>query len=146
MDNEVKEYDSIEKELKNELIKTHDTKRKRIFSKMFGAALGSIPWVGGLLSAIVDLHSGEGQVHKNDLYEKWLDEHRDKLIYLADTLKHVIERLDEFPEEINERLESEEYLQIVRKSFKVWDNADTVEKRDLIRKVLANSGVNKLVP
>lgn len=146
MDNEIEKYDTLEKDIKDELIKTHDTKRKRIFSKMFGAALGSIPWVGGLLSALVDLKSGEGQAHKNELYEKWLDEHRGKLVTLAETLKQVMERLDEFPEEINERLESEEYLQIVRKSFKVWDNADTVEKRDLVRKILANSGVNKLVP
>jgi len=140
------ESDSAEKEFKEELIKTHDTKRKRIFSKMFGAALGSIPWVGGLLSAMVDLKSGEGQVQKNELYEKWLDGHRRKLMTLAETLKQVMERLDEFPEEINERLESEEYLQIVRKSFKVWDNSDTVEKRDLVRKILTNSGANKLVP
>jgi len=146
MDNEVLESDSAEKEFKEELIKTHDTKRKRIFSKMFGAALGSIPWVGGLLSAMVDLKSGEGQVQKNELYEKWLDGHRRKLMTLAETLKQVMERLDEFPEEINERLESEEYLQIVRKSFKVWDNSDTVEKRDLVRKILTNSGANKLVP
>ena len=145
MDNAIKNYDSLENQFKDELSKTKESKRKRIFSKMFAAALGSIPWVGGLLSAIVDLKSGEGQSQKNELFEKWLDEHRDKLKDLAEALNQIMGRLDEFPEEINERLESEEYLQIVRKSFKVWDNADTTEKRDLVRKILTNSGANKLV-
>jgi hypothetical protein len=65
---------------------------------------------------------------------------------LAETLLTVMKRLDEFPEEINNRLESEEYLQIVRKSFRSWDNSDTHEKRELIRKLLTNSGTNSLDP
>lgn len=137
---------TIEQRIKEELIKSFDSKRKRIFSKLFGAALGSVPWVGGFLSAMSDFKSDETQAKNNQLYQQWLEEHKNKMQTLAETLIQVMKRLDEFPEEINERLESEEYLQIVRKSFRSWDNSDTQEKRDLIRKLLTNSGTNKIVP
>jgi hypothetical protein len=137
---------SLEDKIKEELTKSFQSKRKRIFSKLMSAALGSIPWVGGFLSAMADFKSEEGQVKNNLLYEQWLEEHTSKMKDLVDTLIEIIKRLDEFSEEINERLESEEYLQIVRKSFRNWDNADTFEKRDFIRKLLTNAGAQKLVP
>ncbi len=145
MKNELKITDtSIEDRIKNELKTEPGSERDRIFSKFFGAALGSIPWVGGFLSAITDLHFDD-QAKNNQLYEKWLDEHRNKMQMLGETLFEVVRKLNEFSEEINERLESDEYLQIVRKSFRIWDNTDTLEKRDLIRKLLTNAGAQKLV-
>ena len=57
-----------------------------------------------------------------------------------------MQRLDEFPEEIDERLESEGYSQLVKKSFRSWDNADTQEKREIVRKLLTNAGASKVVP
>ncbi len=137
---------SIEEEIKKELESSFESKRKRIFSKIFSAALGSVPWVGGFLSAMADFKSEEGQIKNNELYKQWLSEHTEKMKSLAKTLIDVVKKIDEFNDDINERLESEEYLQIVRKSFRSWDNADTNEKRDLIRKLLTNSGTQNLVP
>ena len=140
------EYNLLESKIKEELIKCTDPERKRIFLMLFGAALGSVPWVGGFLSAFANFNSMEKQVKSNQLYEQWLQEHSNKMKDLAQTLAEVINRLNEFPQEINERLKSDEYLQIVRKSFRSWDNADTQEKRDFIRMLLTNSGTNTLVP
>lgn len=137
---------SIEDKIKQELENSFDNKRKRIFSKIFSAALGSIPWVGGFLSAMADFKSDEGQVKNNHLYEEWLKEHTEKMKLLGETLIDIIKKLDDFSDDVNDRLESEEYLQIIRKSFRTWDNADTFEKRDLIRKLLMNAGTQKLVP
>ena len=137
---------SVEEKIKEELIKSFDSKRKRIFSKIFGAALGSVPWVGGFLSAMNDLKSDESQIKSNQLYQQWLEEHKTKMQALAETLLRVMKRLDEIKEEINERLESEEFMQIVRKSFRSWDKSDTQEKRELIRKLLTNSGAYSTVP
>lgn len=145
MKNEIKINDSsIEDQIKRELQTKPGSERDRIFSKFFGAALGSIPWIGGFLSATTDLNFDE-QSKNNILYERWLDEHRNKMKLLGETLYDVSKRLNEFPEEINERLESEEYLQIVRKSFRIWNETDTFEKRDLIRKLITNAGAQKLV-
>jgi hypothetical protein len=135
----------IEDKIKQELENSFESKRKRIFSKIFGAALGSIPWVGGFLSAMADFKSDEGQVKNNLLYEEWLKEHTNKMKFLGETLVEVIKKLDEFSDDINERLDSEEYLQIIRKSFRTWDNADTFEKRELVRKLLINAGAYRLV-
>ncbi len=137
---------SIEEEIKKALENSFESKRKRIFSKIFSAALGSVPWVGGFLSAMADFKSEEGQVKNNELYKRWLAEHTNKIKLLGETLIDVVKKIDEFNDDINERLESEEYLQIIRKSFRSWDNSDTNEKRELIRKLLINSGTQNLVP
>lgn len=137
---------SLEEKIKKELENSFESKRKRIFSKIFSAALGSVPWVGGFLSAMADFKSEEGQVKNNQLYKEWLNEHTEKMKRLGETLIEVVKKLDEFNDDVNERLESEEYLQIVRKAFRAWDNADTFEKRDLIRKLLTNSGTQNIVP
>jgi hypothetical protein len=42
-------------------------------------------------------------------------------------------------------LQSEEYLQIDRKAFPSWGNADTFEKKDLIRKLLSNAGAHSYI-
>lgn len=123
---------SIEEKIKEELIKSFDSKRKRIFSKIFGAALGSVPWVGGFLSAMNDLKADESQIKNNQLYQQWLEEHKKKMQSLAETLLQVMKRLDEFTEEIDDRLESEEFMQIVRKSFRSWDKSDTKDKREFV--------------
>lgn len=135
-----------EARIREELLDTFEPKRKRIFKKIFGAALGSIPWVGGFLNAIVDFNSDESQLKNNELYKQWLEEHSSKMLLLGETLTEVTKRLNEFPEEIDERIESEEFLQIVRKSFRTWDESETNEKRDLIRKLLTNSGTQQLIP
>lgn len=145
MKNEIKIIDtSIEDQIKKELETQPGSDRDRIFSKFFGAALGGIPWVGGFLTAMTDLHFDD-QSKNNLLYEKWLDEHRNKMKLLGETLYEVVKKFSEFSEEINERLESEEYLQIVRKSFRIWNDADTFEKRDLVRKLITNAGAQRLV-
>ena len=138
--------DEVEALLKYDLIQNFESKRKQIFTKLFSAALGSIPWVGGYLSGLSDLLANNSQDKNNRLYQEWLEEHSRKMRDLVETMAQVMKRLDEFSESINERIESEEYLQIVRKAFRAWDNSDTLEKKELIRKLLTNSGTNKLVP
>jgi hypothetical protein len=136
--------DEIE-QIKSELAETVNTKRERIFLLIMGAVLGSIPWVGGFLSASLNFKSSEEQVKNNQLYEQWFEEHEKKMKELFGTLASVLKRLDEFPEEINQRLESEEYLNIVRKAFRIWDTSDTLEKKEIIRKLVSNAGAYTLV-
>lgn len=141
-----KEGSSIEERIKQELTKNFPPKRQKIFLKLIGAALGSIPWVGGFLNAVLDFQADKHQAKNNQLYEAWFYEHNIKIKLLGEYLQKVLNRLDEFQETIDERLDSPEFSQLVRKSFRVWDNADTHEKRELIRHVLTNAGTHKLVP
>lgn len=84
--------------------------RKRVFSKFLLAALGSIPWVGGFLSAIASLKTEEGDVKADDLRTQWLAEHQRKLALLNNTLNEISERFEKFGEQVAARLESEDYL------------------------------------
>ena len=131
--------------IKEELAKSSDTQRERIFMLIIGAVLGTIPWVGGFLSASASFKSGEVQAKTNQLYEQWFEEHQKKIQELRETLGTVLKRLNEFPEEINQRLESEEYLNVVRKAFRIWDTSDTQEKKEIIRKLVCNAGAYTLV-
>jgi hypothetical protein len=138
------ENNAIEK-IKAELVKNFQSNRQRIFMMIMGAALGSIPWVGGFMSAITNFKSSEGQIKNNELYEQWFNEHEKKIKDLYDALKNTLNRLNEFPDDINARLESEEYLKVVRKAFRIWDSSDTSEKKETIRKLITNAGAYEMV-
>jgi hypothetical protein len=65
------------------------------------------------------------------LQTKWLEEHEIKFKKLLATLAEIDQRFASIGEQIEERINSEEYLALVRKSFKVWDDSDTDEKRNM---------------
>ena len=120
--------------------------RRQRFRKLFIAALGSVPWVGGLLAGLDSLRDQEDQETTNDLHREWLEEHLRKFQRVGQTLGEIVERLEEFGQETQARIESEEYLALVRKAFRAWDAVDTEEKRDLLRKLLANAGASTVDP
>lgn len=103
------------------------------------AALSSIPWVGGVMSAAAALDAEVEQGKINELYRQWIEEHRRRLGELAQDVKHIINRVEELGPEAQSRLESDGYLGVVRKGFRVWDGSDTREKRDYIRRLIANA-------
>jgi len=45
---------------------------------------------------------------------------------------------------MDERIESEEYLDLVRKPFRSWDHADTDEKRRYIGNLISNAAGTRL--
>jgi hypothetical protein len=117
---------------------------RKILQKFTAAALGSVPWVGGLLSAAATLPDDAAKDHENDLRTEWLEEHHRKLGHLHETISDVTDRFEKLGPEIEDRIESSEYLGIVRKTFRVWDHADTQEKRKYLANLLVNAGGTKL--
>jgi hypothetical protein len=55
-----------------EIATLRPSRSDRIFEKFVVAALGSIPWVGGLLAAIAAMPGEEAQDQGDDLRTKWL--------------------------------------------------------------------------
>lgn len=131
--------------IRSEIENISDTKRDRIYKKLIAAVLGTIPWIGGFISLGFSIKEGEDQANTNQLYRQWLEEHSKKMYELSETILKILNRLNEFPNEINSRLESEEYLAIVRKAFRIWDASDTLEKKEIIRKLITNAGAYSLV-
>lgn len=108
------------------------------------AALGSIPWVGGFISAAVSLKTEEGEIKTDNLQTKWLEEHARKIGQLMSTLADITQRLENLGPDIDERLRSEEYLALVRKAFRTWDRADTEQKRRYIGNLVSNAAGTRL--
>jgi hypothetical protein len=121
------------------LEKAEPSRRKRIVEKFVLAALGSIPWVGGFLSAAASYKTEEGTLKQDSLQTEWLKEHQEKLNTLRSTLEDIQNRFEKLGTSIEERIQSTEYLNLVRKAFRIWDEADTQEKRRYVANAVTNS-------
>lgn len=130
--------------IKEELAELAPTTKKRAIEKFGLAALGSIPWVGGFISAAASIKTEEGTIKTDTLQTKWLEEHEVKMQKLGNTLGEITQKFERLGSAIDERLESEEYLDIVRKSFRTWDAADTDEKREYVANLVGNSSGTRL--
>lgn len=130
--------------IQSEIAKLTPSGRKRFFKKFLLAALGSIPWIGGFISTMASLKTETGDVKADDMRTQWLSEHQRKIEMLANTLNDIAERFEKLGEQIDERLQSEEYLNIVRCAFRTWDQADTDEKRKYVANLVANASGTRL--
>src|SRR6266571_7002019 len=95
--------------------------RGRKYVRFVAAALGSIPWIGGLIAASASLSAEAEQQKLNELQRLWIEQHKEKIQQLSNTLADIFFRLDNFGEEVQQRIESPEYLALVGKGFRSWD-------------------------
>ncbi len=145
MTEEISETDQDETDqIRQEILKSSPSNKRRAFEKFVLAALGSIPWVGGFISAAASFKLEEKDILEDTLQSKWLEEHTKKLRRLSKTIEEVVSRFETLGEQINERIQSEEYLDLVRRSFRTWDRADTDEKRSYVANLIANASGTKL--
>jgi hypothetical protein len=120
--------------------------RNNKYARFAIAALGAIPWVGGFIAASASLNAEREQQGINELQRLWLEEHKEKINQLNETLADIFIRLDNFGEDVQERIESPEYLALVRTAFRSWDSADTEDKKQMFKKLITNAGAIKLCP
>lgn len=136
----------LEEGIRRELDRSLGGDRQRRYHRFLMAALGSVPWVGGFIAAAAALSGEADQQKVNELQQEWLEEHREKLHELARTLVEIVDRLESFGDEVRQRIESDDYLALVRRAFRTWDQADTDEKRRLVKNLLMNAGGTSLCP
>lgn len=140
--NEDESFDIVN--ARSEIDSLSPSNRKRLAENFALAALGSIPWIGGFIGAIAAYKNEGSNIKLNALQTKWLEEHHKKLEQLNQTLNTIAQRFENLGDDINERLDSEDYLDLVRKSFRVWNEADTEEKRKLVSNMITNAVSVKL--
>jgi hypothetical protein len=128
----------------SEIAKLTPTGRKRFLEKFLLAALGSIPWVGGFIGTMASMKTEASDFKADDMRTQWLKEHQRKIELLANTLNDIAERFEKLGEQIDERLQSEEYLNLVRRAFRIWDQADTDEKRKYVANLVTNASGTRL--
>src|SRR5581483_10922837 len=83
---------AIVEALRAELAKSQPSRRRRIIEKFVLAALGSIPWVGGFLSAAASYKAEELSIRQDSLQTQWLEEHHLKLQKLKETIEGMQRR------------------------------------------------------
>jgi len=108
------------------------------------AMLSGAPFAGGLVSGTAAAWSEAEQDFFNRVAANWLRLHQDELKEIGVTIAEILSRLDLNDEEIRKRIESPEYLSILKKCFRDWSAAESEEKRVLVRNLLTNAAVNKI--
>jgi len=110
------------------------------YARVAMAALSALPWVGSVISAAAELTSENTQESTDRAMYMWLKAHEEKLHEVLATLQDVFSRFESFGQGIEDRVNSEEYMSLVRKTFSQWDHAETSEKKDMLRKLITNAG------
>jgi hypothetical protein len=132
-----------EEEQKNELRKNLDEALKSGSGpkalRFALSCLGAIPVIGGAISGISGTWSEKEQEQFNKIFSAWLKLQEDEIKEIGLTIIEVMARIDQTDEKIRQRIESPEYLKIIKKCFRDWSAAESEEKRKLIRNLLANS-------
>ena len=131
--------DSALVEIRAALEKTNVSTKRKVVEKFVLAALSSIPWVGGFISAAASLKVDQRKSEKDSLQTKWLEEHSKKMHHLVGALTEVANRLDNLGDTIDERIQNEEYLGLVRSAFRTWDRAETEDKRRYVANLVSNA-------
>jgi hypothetical protein len=68
----------------------------------------------------------------------------DEIREIGITIFEVMARLDQHDDEVRKRVESPEYLRLVKKCFRDWSAAESEEKRRLIRNLLSNAAATRI--
>ena len=98
------------------LPKLSGNENSKYYRAVLSAALGSIPAVGGVFSAMISLRAEKEQEQLNELLKLWVNDQKGKLEILSATLNDIIARLDGFCTNaevraiVIERIQSPEYL------------------------------------
>lgn len=107
------------------------------------SCLGAIPAVGGVFGAGSDAWSEAEHERFKKILAAWLKLQEEEIREIGRTLIEVME-LGTADEAVRERLESPEYLSLIKKCFRDWSAAESEDKRRLIRNLLANAAGTKL--
>jgi hypothetical protein len=136
--------DWVIESIKAEIELETPSQKHRIYEAVVLAALGSIPWLGGVISAAAAYKAGGAEIKQEKLFREWLQQHHEKLQMLRATLDEIVGRLSGLGDEVEKRMLSQEYLGLVRKTFRLWDEADTDEKRRLLANFITNAGGTRI--
>lgn len=142
--NEDAKVDALIESIHAEIEKSEPSRKRRIIEAIALAALGSIPWIGGVIAAAASFPLDERGAHQDSLRTQWLQEHQQKLVGLRNTLQSILQRIEGLGDDIQDRIESDSYLALVRQSFREWDQAETDEKRGLIVQLVTNAAGTRL--
>jgi len=116
----------------------------RAIRAVLNAAGGLIPFAGGILSAAAGSWSEQEQEKINNFFEHWLKMLQEEMAEKAQTILEIMARLDMSDKKIADRVASPQYQSLVRKAFRDWAGAESEEKRETVRNILAHAADTSL--
>lgn len=108
------------------------------------AVLGGAPYVGGAFGGAVGAWSEAEQDHFNRVAASWLKLQEDEIREIGITIAEVLSRLDLNDAETQKRIESPEYLSLIKKCFRDWSAAESEEKRVYVRNLLTTAATSRI--
>ena len=129
---------TTEENLKNELEKCLSGGAGAVIRFALQCLSGIHP-AAGILGAAAGAWSEQEQSKFNKILSALLKLQQDEIKEIMKTLLEVTARLDNQDSVIRARMESPEYLQIIKKCFRDWSAAESEEKRVLIRNLLVTA-------
>ena len=90
---------------------------------------GAIPIAGGVIGAAGGAWSEAEQDQFNKIFAAWLKLQEDEIKEIGQTLFEVFARIDQSDQKVRTRLESKEYLALLKKCFRDWSAAESEEMR-----------------
>jgi hypothetical protein len=129
------------KEIEDSLTRGYGPRITRFAMAVLG---GAIPVLGGAVSGAGSAWSESEQDHFNRVAASWLRMQKDEIKEIGVTIAEILARLDLNDENVRKRIESAEYLALLKKSFRDWSAAESEAKRILIRNLLTNAAVNRI--
>lgn len=148
MDDQNKELDKkrTEEFISYDLALLKDKGKWAKYCRVVANAMSAIPWVGQVLSSGAAIHGENEQGKVNELHEEWLKVHRNKVEHLMLALDDMASRLESVHDDYESRIQSNEYLGLVRRAFKSWDTAESQEKREYVVNLISNAAASHLCP
>jgi hypothetical protein len=105
---------------------------------------GAIPIIGGAIGGAGSAWSEQEQSRANRIFAAWLKLQEDEIREIGTTIFEVMSRLDLEDERIRERIESPEYLSLIKKCFRDWSAAESETKRILVRNLLTHAAASTI--
>jgi len=107
---------------------------------------GAVPFAGGVFGAAAGAWSEAEQEHWNKVFRSWLKLQEDELREIGITIAEILSRINLNDESVSLRIESPEYLSLLKKCFRDWAAAESEEKRVMVRNLLTAAAVYRICP
>ena len=108
-------------------------------AKIILSALGGMPVVGSLIGAVGTAWSEHDQRQYQKLLVSWLKLQEEEMIEFGHTLAEVLLKIDQTDELVSQRIQSQDYLSLVKRCIHDLNTAESNNKRALIRNLLVNA-------
>jgi hypothetical protein len=132
--------DGIERDMATALTKGYGPRIARFAL----ALLSGTPFAGGVFSGAGGAWSEAEQDHFNKVAASWLKLQEDEIKEIGITIAEILSRLDLNDVDIQKRIESPEYLSLIKKCFRDWSAAESEEKRVYVRNLLTSAASSKI--